>query len=255
ELATSSDLAPILEAVMRAPAENELALELARRVASEPGPSPTGFAALSRLPLEGLASSGPEALAERVHLAMSVSGERKHIPVLVDLVAGSAPGASRASREAAFAALAEAKLGSFGTRLHRLAGDPDREVRFRAAAALVPSGEAWTLRLLLGNLDPASPSERALARSAVRRLSRERAMELLDAMIADGTARSFGVLLYLELADEAEVRRRRPLQARLFRSVADEARAGDPTALLAASRLSLPEAIAVVTAYLSAHAC
>jgi hypothetical protein len=255
ELATSSDLVPILEAVMRGPAEPEIALELARRVASEPGPSPSGFAALARLPLAGLASAGPEALADRVRLAMAMTGDRKYLPVLVDLAVGSIPGASRASRGAAFAALAEAELGSFGTRLHRLAGAPDRDVRFRAAAALVPSGEAWTLRLLLGNLDPASPSERALARSAVRRLSRERAMELLDAMIADGTARTFGVLLYLELADEAEVRRRRPLQARLFRSVADEARAGDPTALLAASRLSLPEAIAVVTAYLSAHAC
>jgi hypothetical protein len=173
--------------------------------------------------------------------------------VFIDLATGSVSGASKASREAAFAALAEADLGPFAPRLHRLAGDPGREVRFGAAAALVPSGEAWTLRLLLGNLDPSSPRERAIARGVVRRLSRERAQELLEEMVEDGTARSFGVLLYLELADESEVRQSRSLQEKLWRVVADDARARDGTALLAASRLSHPEAIAVVTAHLSAH--
>jgi len=252
ELATSSDLTPVLEAVMLVPAEPAIALELARRVASDASPSPSGFAALARLPLVDLASATPEPLVERVHLVMSISGEPKYLPLLIDLAAGSVSGSSKASREAAFAALAEADLGSFAPRLHRLAGDPDREVRFRAAAALVPSGEAWTLRLLLANLDPSSPRERAIARGAVRRLPRERARELLQEMVEDGTARSFGVLLYLELADESEVRRSRLLQARLWRALADEARTGDPTAVLAASRLSHPEAIVFVTGRLSA---
>jgi hypothetical protein len=72
-------------------------------------------------------------------------------------------------------------------------------------------------------------------------------------MVSDGTARSFGVLLYLELADVSEVRRNRLLQSRLFRAVAEDTEAGDRAGLLAASLLSHPEAIAVVTSYLSAH--
>jgi hypothetical protein len=251
-MATSTDLTPVLEAVMGSPVQTEVALELVRRVGSEASPSPSAFAALARLPLVGLASTATGALAERVHLAMSLEGDSKYLPVLIDLAVASSSGATKASREAAFSALAEAELGSFGTRLHRLAGDPDRVVRFRAAAALVPSGDAWTLRLLLGDLDPSSPREREVARSAVRRLRRERALELLGVMVEDGTARSFGVLLYLELADESEVRRSRPLQETLFRVVAEEARAFDPTALLAASGLSHPGAVAVVTARLSA---
>jgi hypothetical protein len=252
ELATSTDLTPVLEAVMGAPVQAEVALELVRRVGSDASPSPSAFAALARLPLVRLVSTTTGPLAERVHLAMSLGGDSKYLPVLVDLAVGSVPGGSIASREAGFSALAEAELGSFGTRLHRLAGDPDREVRFRAAAALVPSGDAWTLRLLLGNIEEASSRERAIARGAVRRLPRERALELLEEMVEDGTARSFGVLLYLDLAEESEVRRSRPLQEKLFRVISEDARAFVPTALIAASRLSHPGAIAVVTGRLSA---
>lgn len=258
ELLNPSDPTAVLLALMDASAEPSIAVDLARRVASEPSASPAGFAALARLhelapgALVTLASTVPEALTDRAYLAMSLTGDRRVLPLLVDLAVGSVPGASRASRDAAFAALAEAELGSFATRLHRLAGAPDREVRLGAAAALLPSGEAWTLRLLLGNLDPSSPRERAIARGAVRRLPRERALALLEEMVEDGTARSFGVLLYLELAEESGVRRRRPLQEKLWRIVADDARAEDRTALLAASSLSHVEAIAVVTARLSA---
>ena len=258
ELLNPSDPTAVLLALIDASAEPSIAVDLARLVASEPSASPAGFAALARLheltpgALVTLASTGPEALRDRAYLAMSLTGDRRFLPLLVDLAVGSVPGASRASRDAAFAALAEAELGSFATRLHRLAGDPDREVRLGAAAALVPSGEAWTLRLLLGNLDPSSPRERAIARGAVRRLPRKRAQELLEGMVEDGTARSFGVLLYLELAEESGVRRSRPLQEKLWRIVADDARAEDRTALLAASSLSHVEAIAVVTARLSA---
>jgi len=257
ELLDPADPTPVLLALVAASAEPSIAVDLARRAASDPSPSPAGFAALVRLhelaprALAALASTGPEALADRAYLAMSLTGDRRALPLLIDLAVGSVPGASRESRDAAFAALAEAELGSFATRLHRLAGDPDREVRLGAAAALVPSGEPWTLRLLLGNLDPTSARERAVARGAVRRLPRERARELLQEMIEDGTARSFGVLLYLELAEESDVRRNRPLQAKLFRALADEARAGEATAVLAASRLSHPEAIAVVITLLS----
>ncbi|HEY7819145.1 MAG TPA: hypothetical protein VIG29_13050, partial [Vicinamibacteria bacterium] len=246
ELADSGDRTPLLEAVMRSPADEEVALELARLVASSPWPSPTGFAALARLPLVAIDASSSGPLSERAHLAMSIRGQSTYLPVLIDLATGAVPSVSKASRDAAFAALAEADQDAFAPRLHRLAGDPDREVRFGAAAALVPSGEAWTLRLLLGNVDTASARERATARAVVRRLPRDRARQLLGEMVADGTAGSLGVLLYLELLEEPPLR-----QERLFRIVADQARAGDPTALLAASRLSFGDAIAVVTARLS----
>jgi hypothetical protein len=75
ELATSTDLAPVLEAVIRSPAEAEVAIDLVRRVASHPSPSPLAMAALAHLPLVGLASATPEPLAERVHLAMSLGAE------------------------------------------------------------------------------------------------------------------------------------------------------------------------------------
>jgi hypothetical protein len=254
ELRGPSDPTAVLLALIDSSAPSSAAIvDLARRVASDPLRSPSGFAALARLPLLDLASAGPRALAERVHMAMSLSGERGYLPVLVDLAAGSFPGASMASREAAFSALAEADLGSFAPRLHRLAGDPNREVRVGAAAALVPSGEAWTLRLLLGNLDPSSPREQRIARRAVSRLPRERGLQLLEGMIEDGTAGSIGVLLYLELADETDLRRSRSLQERLWRILAENASAGDRSALDAASRLSHPEAIAVVTGFLSAR--
>jgi len=252
EMATSTDLTPVLEAVMGSPVQIEVALELVRRVASDASPSPSAFAALARLPLVRLAPTPTGPLAERVHLAMSLGGDSKYLPVLIDLAVASSSGASGASREAAFSALAEAELGSFGTRLHRLAGDPDREARFRAAAALVPSGDAWTLRVLLGDLDRSSLREQAIARNAVRRLPRERALQLLEEMVEDGTARSVGVLLYLELSEESEVRRSRSAQEKLWGVVAEEARAFDRTALLAASGLSHPAAVTVVLARLSA---
>ncbi|HJS72856.1 MAG TPA: hypothetical protein VJ921_01120 [Vicinamibacteria bacterium] len=246
ELAEPGDRTALLEAVMRAPTDAPVALELARQVASSPSPSPSGFAALARLPLVEPPLSSPSALTERVHLAMSIRGERPYLPVLIDLATRSLASVSKASRDAAFAALAEADLDSFAPRLHRLAGDPDREVRFGAASALVPSGEAWTLRVLLANIDPKSSAERAIARGVVRRLAPERARKLLGEMIEDGTAGTFGVLLYLETTEEPAIR-----QERLFRLIAEDARAGDPSALLAASRLALAEAIAVVSARLS----
>jgi hypothetical protein len=252
ELANLRDPAALLLAASTGSVDSAIEVELARRIGSEPVPAPGSLAILSRLPLIELASAPPGPLAERVHRAMSVSGDPKYLPVLVDVAAGSLSGASPASREAAFAALAEADLGSFAPRLHRLAGDPDRGVRFRAAAALVPSGEAWTIRLLLGNLDRSSARERAIARAAVFRLSRERARELLSEMIEDGTATSFGALLFLDLGDEAAVRRDRALQRALWTILEEDARAGDSTALLAASRLSHAEAVAVVTGRLSA---
>jgi hypothetical protein len=250
ELATGSDRESLLAAAVVSPGEAELAKALARKAASSPAPSPVGFAALFRLPLGALVAETSGPLAERVHRAMSIGGEGRHLPILIDLAVGSAASASSASRDAAFQGLAEADLGPFAPRLHRLAGDPDREVRVRAAAALVPEGEVWTLRLLLADADASSSRERAIARRAVRRLSSDRARELLFDVVSDGTAGSLGCLLYLELA-EAEVRKNRALQLKLWRILADDARAGRAPALLAASRMSHAEAVAAVTQKLS----
>ncbi|MGH9320513.1 MAG: HEAT repeat domain-containing protein, partial [Vicinamibacteria bacterium] len=165
----------------------------------------------------------------------------------IDAVVGAEKSIPASSRDAAFSALAEADLGSFASRLHRLAGHPDREIRFRAAAALVPTGEAWTVRLLLGNLDASSPGERNVARRALARLDPARARALLSEVIGDGTAGSFGALVYLELEDWSAIGRNLPLQAKLWEILAEESKASSPTALLAASRLSHSEAISVVT--------
>jgi hypothetical protein len=217
-------------------------------------PSPGELAALVSFPLTSLAAAARGTLLERVHEAMSLSGDRRYLPLLVDIAASGMPDVSRRSREAAFLGLAEADLGHFAPRLHRLAGDPDRSVRFQAAAALVPSGEASWLRLLLANVDAPSERERSIARRAVERLPRERALELLEGMVKDGTAGVLGVTLYLDRLDaeaRARVRGNRVLQQELWASISEPAEAREPLALLAASRLSHPEAIALVIAVLS----
>jgi hypothetical protein len=216
-------------------------------------PSPAELAALVRFPLTALAAEAQGALLERVHQAMSLSGDRRYLPLLVDIAASGMPQTSTTSREGAFQALAEADLGHFAPRLHRLAGDADRSIRFRAAAALVPAGDASSLRLLLANVDPASERERSIARRAVGRLPRERALELLEGMVNDETAGVLGVTLYLDRLGpdaRARVRGNRVLQQKLWASISEVAVTGDRTALLAASRLSHPEAIAVVTSAL-----
>jgi hypothetical protein len=183
---------------------------------------------------------------------MSLASDPRRIPLLVDAATGAFGTVSPASRDAAFEGLAEVDLGSFATRLHRLAGDTDRAVRFRAAAALVPSGEPWTLRLLLADIDTSSARERERARRAVERLPRSRALDLLRQTIDDGTAGPFGVTLFLDLdGDSKESRADRQLQARLWSLVAEHALAQDETALLAASRLAHPRAIAAVTRILN----
>jgi hypothetical protein len=217
-------------------------------------PSPAELAALVRFPLTSLAAEAEGALRERVHEAMSLSGDRRYLPVLTDIAASGLPPASSVSREAAFRGLADADLGHFAPRLHRLAGDPDRSVRFRAAAALVPSGDAFSLRLLLANVDPASERERSIARRAVNRLPDERAVELLEAMVNDETAGVLGVTLYLDRLDaegRMRLRANRVLQQKLWASIGAAAAARQLAALLAASRLSHPEAIALVLAVLS----
>jgi hypothetical protein len=257
ELASGRDLEGLLPAALAAPIDPELLLGVLAPLAMRAEASPSAFAALSQFhelhpgPFLSLLSAGGS-LAERAYLVMSLSSDRKRLPLLLDAATGALGTVSSASRDAAFEALAEADLGWFATRLHRLAGDSDRAVRFRAAAALVPSGEPWTLRLLLANVEKSSPLERSSARRAVSRLPPPRAADLLRQTIEDGTAGSFGVTLFLDLGGDAfEARADRGLQAKLWALVKDDALASDETALLAASRLAHPQAIAAVTRLLN----
>lgn len=262
EMASSaaSELDPaFLAAALKDRLDPALVAEVVFRAGSDPRRSPACFAALyhvmegSSFSMASLLSSGNRALVERAFLVLSLAGDRRRLPLLVDLATGATERSSERSREAAFSALAESDLGEIATRLHRLAGDPDRAVRFRAAAALAPSGEPWAMRLLLGNLDETSAPERRMARAAISQLPRSHARSLLKEMILDSTAGSFGVLAFLQLSDPAEVRSDRPLQRKLWELVAEEAEAGDPVALRAASRLSLGEAIRAVGRRLTAE--
>ncbi len=249
----------LLAAAVDGPTDPGLVEQVVVRVASELRASPAGFAVLYRFHQRDpgsfltLLSSRNQALVDRAYFAMSLSGDPHRLPLLVDVAAGAVADASEASRDAAFAGLAESDLGEFATRLHRLAGNPDRRLRFRAAAALVPTtAEGWALRLLLGNLDVTSATERRIARSALSRLPEARARSLLREMVVDGTAGSFGVLAFLKVSDPAEIRVDRSLQEQLWVILAEEATAGNRVALLAASRLTLGEAIAVVCRRLTA---
>jgi hypothetical protein len=253
ELASGRDLDGLLPAALAAPIEPGLLFDVLAPLAMRAEASPGAFAALALVhernprPFLSLVSEGGP-LAERAYLVMSLASDPRSIPLLVDAATGGLGAISEASRDAAFEGLAEAELGSFATRLHRLAGDPDRAVRFRAAAALVPSGEPWTLRLLLGNIETSSARERSRARRAVERLPRSRAVDLLRQTIEDGTAGSFGALLFLDLGgDTGEARAGRGLPAKIWALIAGDALASDETALLAASRLAHPQAIAAVT--------
>jgi hypothetical protein len=257
ELAAGEGVEELLRPASLAPIDPALILDVVRGPAGWDSSSPAGFAALvsfqERYPapffaflsgLSGLtAKDGP--LAERAHIVLSFSRDSRRIPLLVDIAVGGTEASSR-SREAAFEALAEADLGPFAARLHRLAGDPDRAVRFRAAAALVPTGEVWPLRLLLASIDESSPRERGAARSAVERLPPERALSLLGDMVSDQTAGSFGVVLFLDLGGKA------PASA-LWTIVEEDALSGGETALLAASRLEDPRAVRCVTRFLTAR--
>jgi hypothetical protein len=250
----------MVAAAATSPTDPGILQDLLLRAGSDDGASPTAFAALYRLQQRSpesflaLLSSGRRALDRRAYAVLSLSGNPRRLPLLVDVAVGAVEGLPEGSREAAFSALAESNPGELSTRLHRLAGDPDRSVRFRAAAALVPTvtTEAWALRLLMANLDSRSVAERRLARAAVSRLPRPVACALLHEIAVDGTAGSFGVLLFLDRSDPEGVRADGPLQKQLWAVLAQDATAGDRIALLAASRLSLGDAIAVVCRRLTA---
>ncbi|HSF17482.1 MAG TPA: hypothetical protein VLK65_18205 [Vicinamibacteria bacterium] len=251
-LKSRTELGDLLPIVMKAPLKGETLLELISPVASSPSPSPEALAALFQLhdrhPSVVLSYLGeePGPLAERFHFVLSLSGDPRRLPILVDLAVNqSAP----ASREAAFTGLAEAELGSYEKRLHRLAGHPDRSVRFRVAAALAPSGESWIVRLLVAELDESEPAEVERARRALQRIAPERARGVLEEMIGDGTATAFAVNAFISLSPET-IREDRGLQRRIWELLEEGVALGTPLSLIAASHLSHRRALAAVRTYI-----
>ena len=229
-------LTALLPAIMNTPVPVDLVARVLVRVAASETASPEAFVAMSQFhardPHAFLDWPGHAlpALVERAHLVMAFSGDVRRLPLLVDL-AVLPP--SEASQEAAFRALAELDLGTFERRLHRLAGDPDRGVRFQTAAALTPTGQPWALRLLIAELDEEVPAERRRAEHALRRLDPGKASRLLAASVLDGTASPFAVKLYLELSGNATSVARE----RIWQILAPHVARSDRSALLAAARL------------------
>ena len=186
--------------------------------------------------------SGDAALRERAQRVMALSAEPSRLPLLIELaVTGRGSG-----RRAAFRALAEMELGDFDLRLHRLAGDADRTVRFETALALVPSGDEWALRLLFAELDATSALARRRARRSLERLDRADAVAHLETLATDGIATPFAVEVYLQLTGRDE---RRIASDTLWAMLAPHVEAEDPLALIAAARLEHAEAEAAVRAF------
>jgi hypothetical protein len=204
----------ILDNVLSAPMDLGTVRAVVAGIASSPGASPGAFAGLYRfheqwgdafLPL--LSERRAPALVERARFVLALSGDRKRLPLLVELAFGES---SPRSREAALDGLAEMELGPFAMRLHRLAGAPERWVRFRVAAVLLPGGDAWAMRLLVANVDPESLAEVHRARRAIDRLGEDRARVLLEEMALDGTATPFAVERLLEMGPKQSRRRSSP---------------------------------------------
>ena len=164
----------------------------------------------------------------------------------LQLLADVATGGNPLGRTLALRGLAEVALDRVGMRLHRLAGDPDRVVRFEAALALVPGGEPWAVRLLVANLDPSSPFERRRASRALRRAPGDGVKAILEAMIEEGTAANvFAVNALLDRIEANGTTLGPAARAKAWELVRSRL-ASDPEALRAASRLSEPAAIRAV---------
>lgn len=143
------------------------------------------------------------------------------------------------TRRVAFFALAEADLTDFSSRLHRIAGDVDRRIRFATAVALVPSGEPWAVRLLVAEMDEERPAEVLAARRALDRLPSRQARRLLEEMVRDGTANPFAVDLLIDLPGVGKLDE--PLRQRVWDTVSTRIDSSS-YARLVASKLDSAEA-------------
>ncbi len=242
-------LEELLPAAVGSPVDVDLVQRAIERVGRRGGKQPAALVAMHRFheryPREFLAwlDADNAQLRERAHFVMALSGDARRLPLLIELaVTGLNP-----SREAALRGLSETSLGNFDKRLHRLAGDSERSVRFQTAIALLPTGAEWAFRLLVAELNEEDPAERVRARRAVERLLPEIARARLRTLVSNTTASPFAVELYLDLdADRGDA----AFRESLWRALAPYVEADDPTALLAAARLSLPAATDAVERYL-----
>jgi len=233
----SAPLADVLASVMRAPSSTRFTERIVRAVAERQGPEPDAVAAMSgfhrRYPREFLSWLEPrarEALVERAHFVMALSGDAHRLPLLTELAVVG--GRSEVSREAGFRGLSEQNLGRFDKRLHRLAGDEDPWVRFSVALALTPTGDDFAVRLLLAELDENERADRVRAANAFERLGPSASRRILESMILDGTASPFGVEVYWKLGGIPE-----RLRAPVWELIAPLAASGDAHARRLQNRL------------------
>lgn len=242
-------LGEILPAAVSSPVDADVVQRAVASVGSRAGSEPLATATMSRFHerdpgrfLEWLRASDAD-LRERAQLVMALSGDRRQLPLLVELaVSGQVT-----ARDAALRGLAEVDLGDFDKRLHRLAGDPARSVRFQTAVALVPTGAEWAFRLLFAELDENDPVERLRARRAVERLPAEEARTLFRMLVSNETATPFAIELYLDLGVGHDLG---PWRERLWRLLVPHVEREDPLALAAAARLLHPDARAAVERFL-----
>jgi hypothetical protein len=237
-------LGALLPVLASSPAASEALAVLADR----PGPAPALAASLftfSRRDAEGfrrlLSQPSPRAL-DRFYATLSLTGDRSRLPVLLD---EASAGPTWRRRRMAFRALAEADLERFASRLHRLAGDRNRETRFETAVALAPGGEPWTIRLLAAELQEDDPIQLSRARRAVERAPAAAVRPLLEDMVSEGTATAFTVLLLLDSPATEPGSVPRSLRRQAWQLLAPQVERSS-LALLAASRLGLPPAIRAV---------
>ena len=174
----------------------------------------------------------------RVHSALALSDNPAGLPVLMDVAAFEK---RIGSRQAALRGLADALLGRDAFRLHRSAGDPNREVRFAVAAALVPSGDVWAMRLMMAELNLARPWERLAVGKAIRKLPPGEAESLLEMLFWDGTGNAFSSHLLFEMVGGVS-KEQEPRAWDLVSAELDE----DPYALLIAARLEGLDAVQAV---------
>lgn len=145
------------------------------------------------------------------------------------------------SRQAALRGLADALLGRDAFRLHRSAGDPDRAVRFAVAAALVPSGDVWAMRLMMAEMRPGRSEERLAVLKAIRKLPPRDAQSLLEALFWDGTGNAFSSHLLFEMVGGVSKKQ----ESRAWDLVSNQLDE-DPYALLIAARLERLDAVRAV---------
>ncbi len=221
--------------VMPALAEAPLANEAFRRLAGGEGRRPDVQAALC-----AYYSTNPAELASLLDLedgnarrrassAMALTERRARLPLLIDMAVNEA---QVETRLAVLLGLADGKLGRFGARLHKIAGDPDRRIRFVTALVLTMNGEDWALRLLLSEMDSSRRTERRLVRRVIEHLPEDDALGRLEDLFMDGTAGPYAIDLFFDraeaLTDAHEVRAWELVRARM-----DD----DPFALRVAARL------------------